>query len=137
MAKKTKNKKNSRKEEGEVFYKAHPIAQPMVMAGTREVSTTSMKVERFLWWGLGIVEAFLLVRIVLAALGATGGNIVTSAVYAVTYPFVWFFFYLFNTLDSITVTETTFEIETLAAMAFYYIVIYIVTQLIEGFRSAE
>lgn len=130
-------RKKDKKKEGETFYKAHPIAQPMGMAGVREVSTTSMKVERVLWWGLGVLEAFLLLRIVFAAVGATGGNIITSLVYAVTYPFVWFFFYLFNTLDRITVTAPTFELETLAAMSFYYIVVYIITSLIEGFRSTE
>lgn len=135
MVKKTKKK--DKKKEGETFYRAHPIAQPMGRVGVREASTASMTAEKVLWRALGVVEALMLVRIVFAAFGATGGNIITSFVYTVTYPFVWFFFYLFNTLDRISVTAPTFELETLAAMAFYYIVIYIITQLIEGFRSAE
>lgn len=134
MGKETKKKKNQK--EGEVFYRAHPIAQPMGRVVHRE-SRASVTVERGLWKILGVVEAVLLVRIVVAAVGADGGNIITSFIYTVSYPFVWFFFYLFNTLGRIEVTSPTFEIEALAAMAFYYIVIYIITQLIVGFRDTE
>ncbi|MEK7447612.1 MAG: hypothetical protein AAB632_02360 [Patescibacteria group bacterium] len=136
MGKKTKRKKNEGKKEGEVFYRAHPIAQPMGGVAHRE-SKMSITVERGLWRILGIVEAVLLLRIVVAVFGADGGNIITSFIYAVSYPFVWFFFYLFNTLGRVEVTAPTFEIETLAAMAFYYIVVYIITQLIVGFRETE
>lgn len=131
-----KEKKKGKKEEGETFYRAHPISvQPGV--GYRETSIASLAVERVLWWALGSVEIILLFRMVFAAFGAVGGNMLTSFVYAISYPFVWPFFYLFNTLDRISVTSPTFELETLAAMAFYYIVIYIITELIKGFRSSE
>lgn len=127
-------RRKKRREKGEVFYRAHPMAQPV---GRVQEYGISMTVERMLWWVLGIVEILLLTRILFAAFGANGGNIITSLVYAVSYPFVWFFFYLFNTLGRIEVSAPTFEIETLAAMAFYYIVVYIITQLIAGFRSNE
>lgn len=134
MAGKSRRRKK-REREGEVFYRAHPIAQPM---GRVERETAApLAVERALWWLLGAVEIALLLRMVFAAVGANGGNIITSFVYAVSYPFVWFFFYLFNTLGRIEVSAPTFEIETLAAMAFYYIVVYIITQLIVGFRTNE
>ncbi len=129
-------KKKGNKKEGETFYRAHPIsAQPVV--GYSETSIASLVVERVLWWALGIVEIILLARLVIAAFGAVGGNALTAFIYAISYPFVWLFFYLFNTLDKINVTSPTFELETLAAMAFYYIVIYIITELIKGFRSSE
>ena len=131
-----KKKEEDQKKEGEVFYKAHSIAQPAGRVARRETGV-SVTVERVLWRILGIVEVILFLRIVFAAFGANGGNIITSFIYTVSYPFVWFFFYLFSTLGRIEITSPTFEIETLAAMAFYYIVIYIITQLIVGFRSTE
>lgn len=136
MGKELKKKKNSKKDKGEVFYKAHPIAQPVSQLEHRE-SIVSIVVERVLWWSLGIVEIILLTRMVFAAFGANGGNMITSFIYTISYPFVWFFFYLFNTLGRLEVVAPTFEIETLAAMAFYYIVVYIITQLIVGFRTTE
>lgn len=126
-----------KKDKGDVFYKAHPIAQPIGRAERRREFTLAEAVDINLWRILGVVEIILLFRIVLAAFGANGGNIITSFVYTVSYPFVWFFFYLFNTLGRIEVTAPTFELETLAAMAFYYIVIYIITELIKAFQSAE
>ena len=139
MEKEKKKKKNEKKkrESGEVFYRAHPVAQPISRVEHREASTVPYTAERIPWLALGIVEAILLFRMVLAVFGATGGNILTSFFYAVSYPFVWFFFYLFNTLDNIYVTNSRFELETVAAMAFYYIVVYIIAQLIIGFRSTE
>lgn len=132
----TRAGKRRGKKEGEVFYRAHPIAQPMGRVEQRE-SRASITIERGLWRILGVVEAILLLRIVIAAFGADGGNVLTSFIYAISYPFVWFFFYLFNTLGTVEVTSPTFEIETLAAMSFYYIVVYIITQLIVGFRETE
>jgi hypothetical protein len=138
MGKEIKKKKNEKEEkDGEVFYKAHPIAHPLGRVEQREVIAISYTAERMLWSVLAIVEIILLFRIVFAAFGATGGNIITSFFYTVSYPFVWFFFYLFNSLDSIYVTSSRFELETLAAMAFYCIVVYIIVQLIVGFRSTE
>ncbi|MDO8507665.1 MAG: hypothetical protein Q7S53_03810 [bacterium] len=137
MEKETKKKKKKEEEvDGDIFYRAHPIAQPIARVEHRE-STLSLTVERVLWWVLGISEVILLFRMVFAAVGANGGNIITSFFYAVSYPLVWFFFYLFNTLGRIQVSSPTFEIETLAAMAFYYIVVYIVVELIKGFRSTD
>lgn len=135
MAKRRK-KKNGEEEQGEVFYKAHPIAQPIGRLERREAGF-SYAFEKLLWWTLGIVETVLLVRIVLAAFGADGGNMLTSFLYAISYPFVWFFFYLFNTLDRMSVTGPRFEIETLAAMAFYYVLVYVIVQLIVAFRGTE
>lgn len=136
MSKKTKKGNKREKKEGEVFYRAHPVAQPIGRAEQWE-SRASITIERGLWRVLGVVEAILLLRIVIAAFGADGGNIITSFIYAISYPFVWFFFYLFNTLGTVEVASPTLEIETLAAMSFYYIVVYIITQLIVGFRETE
>lgn len=137
MEKETKKKKKKEEEvDGDIFYRAHPIAHPIARVEHRE-STLSLTVERVLWWVLGISEIILLLRMVVAAFGANGGNIATSFIYTVSYPLVWFFFYLFNTLGRIQVSGATFEIETIAAMAFYYIVVYIVVELIKGFRSTD
>ncbi|RJO60090.1 hypothetical protein C4544_07040 [candidate division WS5 bacterium] len=135
MAKEKRKKKNG-EEKGEVFYKAYPIAHPIGRVEPREKGASYMA-ESLLWWALGIVETVLLVRIVLAAFGADGGNMLTSFLYAISYPFVWFFFYLFNTLDRVNVTTPRFEIETLAAMAFYYVLVYVIVQLIIAFRGTE
>lgn len=132
--------KKEMKEEGEVFYKAHPISATHTQVGVSEYEETraaSVVAEGVLWWLLVIVDFFLLVRMVFAGFASDGGNIITSFVYTVTYPFVWFFFYLFNTLGQINVSNPTFELETLAAMLFYYIVVYIVVQLIQGFSGNE
>jgi len=131
----TRRKRRKKKEEGEIFYRAHPIAPAMPVA--RPTSRVSSSVELFLWRILGIVEIILLVRLVLAAFGADGGNLLTPVLYSISYPFVVFFFYLFNSLGSISVAAPRFELETLSAMAFYYVVIYIVTQLIGTLRTPE
>lgn len=136
MEKETKKQKKRAEKEGEVFYKAHPVAQPIGRVEYRE-HATSYTINRVLWRMLGVVEVILLARMIFAAFGADGGNIITATVYALSYPLVWFFFYLFNTLGRIEVTVPTFELETLAAMAFYYIVIYIITELISGLSSSE
>lgn len=138
MKKEIKKKKNGSREEkkGEVFYKAHPIAPPIGRVERREY-TLAEAVNRNLWRILGLVEVILLFRMVFAAFGVNGGNIFTSFIYTVSYPFIWFFFYLFNALGRVEVTAPTFELETLATMAFYYIIIYIITELIRAFRAAE
>ena len=128
-------------EKGETFYRAHPISTTPTQIRFREYEYETERVpanivaEGVLWWLLIVSEAILLVRLVFAAFGAIGGNFITSFIYTVSYPFVWFFFYLFNSLDRIRVTSPTFEIETLTAMLFYYIVVYIVVQLIQGFST--
>lgn len=134
MAKEERSKRKRRQAEkkGETFYNAYPAAQTV-----RQVNVTSYVFERLLWWALGIVEVILLIRIVMAAFGAVGGNIITAFFYAISYPFVILFFYLFNSMGEIIVTSPRFELETLAAMAFYYIVIYIITQLVGAFREGE
>ncbi len=128
-------KRNKDLAKGEIFYKAHPIAQPL--ARPREVHVTALFIEKLLWWVLGLAEVILLIRLVLAAFGAVGGNMLSAFFYTISYPFVWFFFYLFNSLGSISVVSPRFELETLAAMAFYYIVIYIITALISAFSEIE
>jgi|GEM_PF-1429767 len=137
MAKNKENMKGKRrKSEGEIFYKAHPIVVPM---GETIYNTSGVGyvIERVLWWALGFVELILLARLILAGFGADGGNAITSFIYTVSYPFVVFFFYLYDTLGTITVTGPTFEIETLSAMAVYYIFIYVIIQLIETMRGRE
>ncbi len=121
--------------EGEIFYKAHPIAGSMTRS--REVSLVPLTIEKLLWWVLSLAEVILIIRLVLATFGAVGGSAFTAFLYAISYPFVWFFFYLFNSLGSINVVSPRFELETLAAMAFYYIIIYIITALISVFSGIE
>ena len=50
-----KKKEEDQKKEGEVFYKAHSIAQPAGRVARRETGV-SVTVERVLWRILGIVE---------------------------------------------------------------------------------
>ncbi len=124
------------KEKGETFYSAHPAAAyPPVEY--RAIGVRGLIAERILWRLLVLVELILLIRLILAGFGANGGNMLTSFLYAISYPFVVFFFYLFNTLDRINVAAPHFEIETLAAMSFYYIIVYIIAGIIRGFSGAE
>ncbi len=129
-------KDNSKENLGETFYRAHPAAmyQPVEYEA---VSLRGLIVEKVLWRMLAIVEVILVVRLILAGFGANGGNLLTSFLYTISYPFVIFFFYLFNTTDKINVTAPHFEIETLAAMSFCYLIIYIVAQIIRGFSLPE
>ena len=129
-------KNDGRRDLGETFYRAHPAAiyQPVEYEA---VSLRGVATERILWWMLTVVEAMLVIRLILAGVGANGGNLLTSFLYMISYPFVVFFFYLFNTINQINVTSAHFEIETLAAMSFYYIIIYIIAQIVRGFSGVS
>lgn len=135
MVEENKPKKKERKE-GEIFYKAHPIVTPMgeTMYMGKGVGYYT---EKVLWWALGLVEFILFIRLILAGFGADGGNAVTAFLYTISYPFVVFFFYLYDTLGRMSVTGSRFELETLSAMVVYYIFVYVIIQLIETLRRRE
>lgn len=123
------------KDEGEVFYRSHPIAEPFGQRVPVVATGLGFLLERIVWWIAGIIEIILFLRIVQAVLGVEGGNFFTSFIYGVSRPLVAPFFTLFDNLGQLSINNARFEYETLAAMVVYYIVAYIVVQLIRIFRT--
>ena len=85
-------------------------------------------VVNVIWYIVGLVESLLLVRFVLALLGANTLNTFANFIYSVSHPFVAPFFSLFsykNTIDGIG----RLEVYTVVAMIVYALVGYGVAKL--------
>lgn len=82
------------------------------------VDPTLAQLFRILWFGLGVLEAMLAVRFLLALLGANPRNAFASLVYAVTWPFTAPFATLFPTPAA---GGSVFELTTLIAMLVYFL----------------
>lgn len=134
MDERNEDEKKDHSEKGEVFYRAYPMSESI--EGTTNLSRSAyFLVEKILMWLTGVIEFILLLRIVVAAFGATGVNALTAFVYDASEPLVAPFFGLFGTTSA--VTNSRFEFETLVAMVVYYIIAYIVVQLMDLFRGTE
>lgn len=124
-------------DEGEVFYRSHPIAEPLGARVPVVATGIGYLLERIVWWIIGVTEVILLLRIVQAVLGVEGGNFFTAFIYNVGRPLVAPFFTLFDNYGQLTISNARFEYETLVAMVVYYIVAYVIVQLIRIFRTSE
>jgi hypothetical protein len=83
---------------------------------------------RIMWFALGVLEALLGLRFLLALFGANPRNEFASLVYGVTAPFVLPFRTLFPTP---AVQGSVFEFYTLIAMAVYFLLWWGIVRFIE------
>ncbi len=127
--------KEDDQDEGEIFYRSYPIAESLEHRIPAVVTGVGHLLERIAWWVIGFIQIVLFLRLIQAFLGANGGNDFTLFVYNVSRPLVTPFFILFDNFGQMTAKIARFEYETLAAMVIYYIVAYIVIQLIRIFRT--
>lgn len=94
---------------------------------------TGIKIEMFVYFLLGLLEAILAFRVVLSLLGANRGNSFAELIYSISYPFVAPFFGLFGYEFEYGVSR--FEIETLVAMAVYALVAWGIAKLLRISRA--
>lgn len=80
--------------------------------------TATMSAEnrpaRFVYLIVSVIETILIIRLLLALLGANSNNVFASFIYAISYPFVQPFIGLFSIAPSLGVSRL--EIETLMAL---------------------
>lgn len=88
---------------------------------------TGTKAEQVIWLIVGILEALLAIRFVLALLAANLSNGFAHLIFSVTYPFVAPFFGLFGYQFQYGVSH--FEIETLVAMAVYALIGWVIVKI--------
>ena len=98
-----------------------------------EATSAGYKVEQIIWLIVGILEAILALRFVLALLGADRTNAFAHFIYAATYPFVAPFFGLFGYRFVYGVAHL--EIETLVAMGVYALIAWGITKLVNIVRT--
>lgn len=96
-------------------------------------ATTGYKVVQIIWLILGILEALLAIRFVLALLAANQSNAFAHFIFAVTYPFVAPFFGLLGYQFQYGVSHL--EVETLVAMAVYALVAWGIVKLVQVIRA--
>lgn len=95
-------------------------------------TTSGYKLEQLLWLVLGILEALLGLRFVLALLGANRTNEFAHLIFSASYPFVAPFFGLFGYKFEDGVSH--FEIETIVAMVVYALLAWIIVKLVQIVR---
>ncbi|HWB39258.1 MAG TPA: YggT family protein [Candidatus Saccharimonadales bacterium] len=111
------------------------VETPTNMASTSAVHevttatpTLSTLVARVIWYVAGVLVALLIVRFMLALLGANPGNGFANFIYSVSHPFVAPFFGLFSYDQRLGVGR--FEIYTLIAMVVYALVAWALARLV-------
>src|SRR5262245_20202646 len=109
-------------------------AEPAVVA-TEYYAAPSFGVDpamtqfvRIMWFALGVLEALLGLRFMLALFGANPGNQFASLIYGVTGPFVFPFRTLFATPAA---QGSVFEFYTLIAMALYFLLWWGIVKFVE------
>jgi len=104
--------------------------------GNVAVSQGGNYIARVVYSVASIIEGLLVVRLVLALLGANGNNIFASFINGVTYPFVQPFVGLFAIVPQVGVSR--FEVETMAAIVVVALIAWILSTLFGmGSRRAE
>lgn len=91
---------------------------------------------RVVWYLIGVVIAFLLVRFILALLGANLENPFASFIYAITDPFVVGFRGLLQ-VGQFQAGVSRFEFETVVAAAVYALIGWGITAAINLFKKGE
>ena len=91
---------------------------------------------RIIWYLVGIIITFLLVRIVLALLGANLENSFANFIYAITDPFVASFRGLLQ-VGQFQAGVSRFELETVVAAAVYALIGWGITAAISLFKKEE
>jgi hypothetical protein len=74
---------------------------------------------QIVWYLLGVIEAFLIFRIILKALGANPASGFTDFIYTVSYPFALPFLGMFRT---VTEGDSIFELSTFIGCIIYFLV---------------
>lgn len=91
---------------------------------------------RVVWYLVGVVVTFLLVRFILALLGANLENPFASFIYAITDPFVAGFRGLLQ-VGQFQAGVSRFELETIVASAVYALIGWGITAAIDLFKKGE
>jgi hypothetical protein len=107
---------------------AETVATEYYAAPSYVVDPTLSQFFRIMWFALGVLEALLGLRFVLALFGANPNNEFASLVYGVTGPFVFPFRTLFATPAA---QGSVFEFYTLIAMAVYFLLWWGIVRFIE------
>lgn len=109
----------NRKETRERVYRGYTTLTP------RQI--VLRKTTRFIWWGTGILEAFIALRVALRMLAANPGNPFASFTYALTDLFLWPFQTLFS--NPASDGGAVFEITSLIAMMVYLLLAWVVVEM--------
>ena len=88
------------------------------------------RTRRIIYTVVNVMAIFTVIRIVLALLGANPDNAFASFIYLVTSPFLLPFQGLFGAGNDPTFGVSVFEVENLVAIAFYYLIAWIVSRVV-------
>lgn len=103
--------------------------EEVVPEGGATVARPGSVIARTVYFITSIIEAILIIRLLLALLGANSNNAFASFIYAISWPFVQPFIGLFTISPNLGVARL--EIETLMAI----IVVALISWVIANFTS--
>lgn len=104
-----------------------PVQSTKRVTTSRSTESTAFTAERVVYYIVGVVSSLLAFRFMLSLLGANRGNGFADFIYSVSYPLVAPFFGLFGYTMRYGISR--FEIETLVAIAVYFVVGYGIAKL--------